>query len=112
VLGQPVTVASVLPGGDHPALRVEPAVEQGASDEGNDKPAAPAPERHATVSHARTHTRIKAKAASAPSSHHREREKKSGKKETTKRPSHSSHSESAKSPKSKKSSSSSHRHHH
>jgi D-alanyl-D-alanine carboxypeptidase len=33
-VGQEVTVASVLPTLDHPALRVEPYVEQGASDEG------------------------------------------------------------------------------
>ncbi len=34
VLGQAVTVASVLPMLAHPALRVEPPVEQGASDDG------------------------------------------------------------------------------
>lgn len=68
-LGQTVTVASVLPGGDHPALRVEPAVEQGASDEGDDNPA---PVRHAAP-RARAHAHMKA----SGSAHHAARARKS-----------------------------------
>ncbi len=44
LLGEQETVASMLPALDHPALRMEPAVEQGASDEPD---AHPAPARHA-----------------------------------------------------------------
>jgi len=62
-LGQTVTVASVLPGGDHPA------VEQGASDEGDDNPA---PVRHAAPK-ARAHARMKA----SGSAHHATRARKS-----------------------------------
>ncbi|WP_246331813.1 D-alanyl-D-alanine carboxypeptidase family protein [Sphingomonas chungangi] len=69
-LGQAVTVASVLPGVDHPALRVEPATEQG-SDDGDDgpavRPAAPAPK-------ARAHARMK---AATPTRRHHEEKKKS-----------------------------------
>jgi D-alanyl-D-alanine carboxypeptidase len=96
-LGQAVTVASVLPGGDHPALRVEPATEQGASDDGDDAPLAPI--RKAVVApKSRAHARMK---ASGPS-HHREEKKKS---------SRSGHS-AAKSSARKASAKTSHRHHH
>jgi D-alanyl-D-alanine carboxypeptidase len=79
-LGQAVTVASVLPSLGHPALRVEPAVEQGASDESDSRPA---PAHRVTRSHARTHTRIKAAPAKS---------KKSTAKTSTRKASHSSHS--------------------
>jgi len=99
-LGQSVDVASVLPGVGHPALRVETATEQGASDD-NDGPPAPAPRPAAPK--ARAHVRIK---ASAPSrSHHAE--KKTSKKKAS---SHASHS-SAKSSSKKSSAKTSHRHH-
>lgn len=42
-LGQQLTVASVLPTLDHPALRVEPLIEQGASDDGARPLVAPRP---------------------------------------------------------------------
>lgn len=69
-LGQAVTVASVLPSLGHPALRVEPAVEQGASDEDNDSPA---PVRHAATPKKRAHARMKA----SGSAHHGTSRKKS-----------------------------------
>lgn len=94
-LGQSVDVASVLPGVDHPALRVEPATEQGASDDGDGKPAAPAPRA------ARAHVRIKA--ASPSRGHHKEK--------TTKKTSSRSSHTSAKSSAKKSSTKASHRHH-
>ncbi len=57
-VGQTVTVASVLPTLDHPALRIEPPVEQGAADD-SDRPA-PARRHHAVAP--RRHVRtVKAK---------------------------------------------------
>ncbi|PXA87763.1 peptidase M15 [Nostoc sp. 3335mG] len=97
-LGQSVDVASVLPGVDHPALRVEPATEQGASDD-NDGPSAPAPRPAAP--RVRAHVRIKA-AAPARGRH----ETKASKKKAS---SHESH-KSAKSPAKKASTKTAHRH--
>lgn len=57
-LGQSVTVASVLPSTSHPALRMEPAVEQGSSDEGDGEPRRRSRRaRHTTARHhtARSH---------------------------------------------------------
>ena len=70
-LGQIVTVASVLPETDHSPLRIEPPIDQGASDE----PDAPAPVRRAEPARheahrAREHTSAKSEKAS---SRHRER---------------------------------------
>jgi D-alanyl-D-alanine carboxypeptidase len=97
-LGQVVSVASVLPGIDHPALRVEPATEQGASDDGDDRPAAPA--RYARPApKARAHARMK-----APSAAHRHREDR----KKSSRAGHRGTKSSAKKPKAK----ASHRHHH
>ena len=63
-LGQIVTVASVLPETDHSPLRIEPAIDQGASDE----PDTPAPTRHverrAANAH-RVHGRMEARAVSS-----------------------------------------------
>jgi D-alanyl-D-alanine carboxypeptidase/D-alanyl-D-alanine carboxypeptidase (penicillin-binding protein 5/6) len=68
-LGQIVTVASVLPQTDHSPLRIEPAIDQGASDE----PDAPAPIRHA-ARHAESAHRVHGRmAAKAPPSRHHER---------------------------------------
>lgn len=64
-LGQAVNVASVLPSLDHPALRIEPAIEQGASDESDDRPAPP---RHAASSR-RVHSRMQAAGSSRRSGH-------------------------------------------
>lgn len=97
-LGQSVDVASVLPGVDHPALRVEPAMEQGASDDG-DRPAVSAP--RAAAPKARAHARMK---TSAPA---RGRREETARKKTTSRASHSS----AKSSSKKAAAKSSHRHH-
>ncbi len=47
LLGQQETVASMLPALDHPALRIEPAIEQGSSDEPDAHPALSFPERAA-----------------------------------------------------------------
>jgi D-alanyl-D-alanine carboxypeptidase/D-alanyl-D-alanine carboxypeptidase (penicillin-binding protein 5/6) len=99
-LGQSVDVASVLPGVDHPALRVEPATEQGASDdEDDDTPPAPAPK--AAAPQARAHVRLK---ASAPS--HARHGEKAGRKAS----SHAGHT-SAKSSSRKAPAKTSHRHH-
>jgi D-alanyl-D-alanine carboxypeptidase len=107
-LGQIVTVASVLPGGDHPALRVEPAIEQGAADEdGEDGP--PPPIHQAAVPtravRGRVHGRMQ---ASAPSS----RRDKAAKGKATRKASHSSHTTKAKSSEKKSSTKTAHRHHH
>jgi hypothetical protein len=71
-----VTVAGVLPTLDHPALRIEPTVEQGSNDDG-DRPRAPrllaAPRRdpgigraraprHHAAHHAKPHDRQRAPA--------------------------------------------------
>ena len=97
-VGQSVDVASVLPGVDHPALRVEPATEQGASDD-DDGRSAPAPVRHAaTASPPRAHARMK---AAAPVRKRHEDKKKS---------SHEGH-KSIKSPAKKSSAKTTHRHH-
>jgi D-alanyl-D-alanine carboxypeptidase len=67
-LGQAVTVASALPSMTHPALRVEPEIAQGASDEGDDRPP---PVHHTVISHhGRTHARMRAPASTAR--HHHE----------------------------------------
>jgi len=63
-LGQAVTVASVLPQENHSPLRIEPPVDQGASDE----PDTPAPIRHAGRRAApphRVHGRMEAAAATS-----------------------------------------------
>ncbi len=68
-LGQVVTVASVLPPEDHSPLRIEPAIDQGASDE----PDASAPARRTTHRAApaqRVHGRMETGAAA---SHHHDR---------------------------------------
>ncbi|WBO23424.1 D-alanyl-D-alanine carboxypeptidase family protein [Sphingomonas abietis] len=67
-LGQAVTVASVLPSLDHPALRVEPAIEQGAADENAVVQAAPVRQAsRGRSAHGRVHGRI---AATGTSSRH------------------------------------------
>jgi len=100
-LGQSVDVAGVLPGVDHPALRVEPATEQGASDDG----ARPVRVARAAAPKARAHARMKAPA------HGRHDEKKKTKpQKTQKKASRAGHS-SAKSAPKKASSKTSHRHH-
>ncbi len=97
-LGQVVSVASVLPGVDHPALRVEQATEQGASDDGDDRPVAPA--RHAGAApRARAHARMK-----APGTSHSRREER----KKSSRAGHKSTKSSAKKAKAK----APHRHHH
>ncbi len=95
MLGQQETVASMLPTLDHPALRIEPAVEQGSSDEPDAHVAAaperrheaPARSRHETrhektsvshVKHSKSHGRdhgqkAKSRAGSEQSSHHGKR---------------------------------------
>jgi D-alanyl-D-alanine carboxypeptidase len=93
-LGQAVSVASVLPGVDHPALRVEPATEQGASDDGDGGPAAPA--RPVAAPARRVHVRAK---APAPRDRHE--------KKASSRPSHSPAKSSAK----KSTIKTAHRHH-
>jgi D-alanyl-D-alanine carboxypeptidase/D-alanyl-D-alanine carboxypeptidase (penicillin-binding protein 5/6) len=96
-LGQSVDVASALPSLDHPALRVEPAVEQGASDESDDRPAAPI--HHIPAAPPKTRAHLRVKAPSPPRHRHAE-----------KKPSRASHS-SAKSSAKKGSAKTSHRHH-
>lgn len=111
-LGQAVTVASVLPGGDHPMLRVEPEVEQGASNEDAEDDAPP-PVRHAVApvraAHGRVHGRMR---ATAPSPRHGKATKaKATKSRTTRKAPHSSHTTKAKSSEKKSSAKSAHRHH-
>jgi D-alanyl-D-alanine carboxypeptidase len=106
-LGQIVSVASVLPGGDHPMLRVEPEVEQGASDEDAEDGPPPPPVHHSvapTRAHGRVHGRMQ---AAAPSRHSR-----ATKGKATKKTSRSSHTAKAKSSEKKSSTKSAHRHHH
>jgi D-alanyl-D-alanine carboxypeptidase len=68
-LGQQETVASVLPTLDHPALRIEPVIEQGSSE---DADARPAPVRHRAA--ARRETRREARAERHAKAHGRKAE--------------------------------------
>ena len=90
-LGQQLTVASVLPAMNHPALRVEPFVEQGASDDGA-RPLAPRL-RPRLVRSVERAPRVEPRHRAAPTRHgkaaggHREAPKTSAKSKT--RPEHS-----------------------
>ncbi len=111
-LGQIVTVASVLPGVDHPALRIEPAVEQGASDEDGD-PAPPPLLRAATPQVSpRTTAPVRAPTRAAkPRVHGRMATPASAKHGKAAKPSRASHTAKTKSPDKKAESKTTHRHH-
>lgn len=68
-LGQTATVAAMLPTLNHPALRIEPPVEQGAADDGDRRVSHrrhhAAPARHARTTKSKSKARTKAKHESA-----------------------------------------------
>jgi D-alanyl-D-alanine carboxypeptidase len=83
-LGQAVTVASVLPTLDHPALRVEPTIEQGASDDEERAPVR-------SSRHGRVHGRMQVAASSSPrhrSTHGKRTEKRTEKKAPARKTTH------------------------
>jgi hypothetical protein len=101
----------VLPGGDHPMLRVEPEVEQGAADE--DSEDGPPPPVHHAVAPTRAHGRVhgRMQAAAPPSRHGKAAKGKATRTKATKKTSRSSHTAKAKSSEKKSSTKSAHRHH-
>ncbi|WP_162140504.1 D-alanyl-D-alanine carboxypeptidase family protein [Sphingomonas sp. PR090111-T3T-6A] len=75
-VGQVATVAAMLPTLDHPALRIEPPVEQGAADD-SDRRVSPrhhaAPARHARATKAKARTKAKHESATHRKATHRHR---------------------------------------